>query len=167
MIWWISVLPTLSKHSVFKWSIKNTPFEGIFHTAKTCFMYFREFYNEWLKPTHMSSQFFKKLEVRFFIKIFDDVFYFSGFTIYFVLLIFKDFSEDAFSESSNDATLISKCFAWKPFSFTARCVTSTSKPQELTKSQNIRQWVLIGNSALIPNPSLFPPPPFLNEYFRQ
>ena len=93
-----------------KWTIKNTPFQGIFHTAKTCEMYFREFYLEWLKPTHMSSQFFKMLEVRFFIKSFDDVLYFWGLTIYLVLLILKDFSEEAFSESSKDATLISKCF---------------------------------------------------------
>ena len=93
-----------------KFSIKNTPFEGIFHTAKTCEMYFREFYIEWLKPTRMSSQFFKILKVLFFIKFFDDVLIFWGFTIYLVLLILKDFSEEAFSESSNDATLISKCF---------------------------------------------------------
>lgn len=73
-------------------------------------MYFREFYIEWLKPTHMSSQFFKLLKVLFFIKSFDDVLVFLGFTIYLVIFVLKDFSEDAFSESSNDAILISKFF---------------------------------------------------------
>ena len=65
---------------------------------------------EWLKPTHVSYQFFEIFEACFLFKSFDDVLNFGDFAIFLVIPILGDFTEESFLESSNGATLISEYF---------------------------------------------------------